>query len=75
MDSSKKRLDRLETVLKRQRDPVFTVVLNDGQEITCDYETAWGFFQGGKGHLVESVAVDRDDYLESAQLLEMLCRS
>lgn len=75
MDINSKRLDRLEAALKRQQDPVFTVTLTTGEVVTCTYEEAWDFFKSGQGQSVESVAVDRDDYLESAQLLEMLCRS
>lgn len=74
MDSNRKRLDRLEAALKRRQDPVFTVHLTDGNEVTCTYEEAWDYFKSGQGHMVESVTVDRDDYLESARVLEMLCK-
>ena len=75
MDGSKRRLDRLELVLKRQRDPIYTVKLKDGSEVTCTFEQAWDYFKSDKGHMVESVAVDRSDYIENAALLEILCKS
>lgn len=75
MNSIGKRLDRLEAALKRQHDPVYTVTLTDGREVVCSYETAWDYFKTGIGHMVEAVAVDRDDYTENAALLEALCRS
>ena len=74
MDGIKKRLDRLETVLNRQRDPVFTIILTTGETVTCTYEEAWSFFKDGQGHMVEAVAVDRNDSAENAALLEALCR-
>ena len=75
MDSTTKRLNRLEAALKRQRDPVYTVVMKDGTEVVCNYETAWAYFRDGNGHLVSSVTVDREDYIENAKLLEVLCKS
>lgn len=70
-----KRLDRLETALKQQHDPVFAVTLTDGTIDQCDFETAWSYFRDGKENLVQSVSVDRPDYIENAALLEILCKS
>lgn len=75
MDGNKKRLERLETALMRQQDPVYTVTLTTGETVTCTYEEAWGYFKSGQGQMVEAVTVDRDDYAENAAALEMLCRS
>lgn len=75
MNSIRKRLNRLETALKRQRDPVYTVTLTDGSKVPCTYETAWDYFKNGNGHSVKSATVDRDDYAENAALLEVLCKS
>lgn len=70
-----KRLDKLETALTRQRDPVYTITLTTGETVTCSYEEAWDYFVSRRGHLVDAVRVDRDDYAENAALLESLCRS
>lgn len=61
--------------MERQKDPVYTVTLTDGSKVECDYETAWDYFESGKGHTVKAVAVDRDDYAENAALLQVLCTS
>ena len=74
MDNAKKRLARLEVALKRQQDPVFTITLTTGETVTCTFEQAWDYFKSGQGHMVKTVAVDRDDYAESAALLQALCR-
>lgn len=75
MNSIGKRLDRLEAAMKRQQDPVYNITLTTGETVTCTYEEAWDHFKKGMGHMVEAVAVDRDDYAENAALLEALCRS
>lgn len=73
--SISRRLTRMEQQLQRRRDPVYTVTLKDGNEVTCTFEQAWDYFKSDKGHMVESVAVDRNDYAENAALLEVLCKS
>lgn len=70
-----KRLDELEQVLVLKRDPVFTVSLKDGTVDQCSYENAMSYFSSGKGNLVKTVSVDRPDYIETAGLIEMLCKS
>ena len=68
-----KRLDRLEAALKRQQDPVYTVTLRDGSEVICTFEEAWDFFYSDKEDLVAGVSVDREDYIENAGVLAVLC--
>ena len=73
MRSFSQRLTALEAVMERKRDPVYTITLTTGETVTCTFEQAWAYFKDGKGHTVETVAVDRDDYSENAALLQLLC--